>query len=627
MAAVDLLFAAVPLTTGDLVFGDDGSNPISDAIVSGEIDAGMPEVVGGVALGFSIGGAIDAGMPDVLGEVRYFTDTQRPLVSRLGVRFQEAMPIEAGASIRQQDAKPMSSVAEVLFADAVPLVGAAAVRFRDARRARRDIDVRFQDATPARASFGLRYQDAARQRVGTRVRFQDALRAGAVSGIRFQEGIRIRRQVDARYQEARPFHASLTAFEGYGTPITVGRTSRYQNAIKPPPGVSGTTPPQPEDPCYVPSGDLLFEAPWSADANLVFVCERHVGPEPGETIVVPIRRIYTVINSATLRRVDGDVLIPTLSMSLTIDVDSWTWGFTARTPGRALPDLEPGSTGEPVEVEATINGLAYRAMIEGISRERVFGRSDLTVTGRGKAAVLDAPYTPVMTFGNAVPRNAQQLANDVLTINGVPLGWDVAWSPEDWLVPAGVWSHQGSYITALNAIASAAGGYVQPHRTAKSLSVLLRYPTAPWDWGDVTPDYELPSAVVKKEAVTWTDKALYNRVFVSGVQAGVLGQITRAGTAGDVEAPMITDPLMTTAVAVRQRGLPVLADVGRQAAVSLQLPVLEETGIIPPGKFVRYVDGGITRIGLVRSTSASVERSDRKLTIWQTIGVETHVNV
>lgn len=61
--------------------------------------------------------------------------------------------------------------------------------------------------------------------------------------------------------------------------------------------------------------------------------------------------------------------------------------------------------------------------------------------------------------------------------------------------------------------------------------------------------------------------------------------------------------------------------------MSLRLPVLAETGIIPPGKFVRYVDGGVTRIGLVRSTSAAIERTEDKLTIWQTIGVETHVGL
>jgi hypothetical protein len=101
---------------------------------------------------------------------------------------------------------------------------------------------------------------------------------------------------------------------------------------------------------------------------------------------------------------------------------------------------------------------------------------------------------------------------------------------------------------------------------------------------------------------------------------GVLGQVTRAGTAGDVLAPMVVDPLITEAAAARQRGLAVLADTGRQIEVTLRLPVLAETGIIEPGAFVEYQDGSITRLGLVRSTSVQAELPE----VWQTLGVETH---
>jgi len=111
-------------------------------------------------------------------------------------------------------------------------------------------------------------------------------------------------------------------------------------------------------------------------------------------------------------------------------------------------------------------------------------------------------------------------------------------------------------------------------------------------------------------------------VFVSGVQQGVLGQVTRAGTAGDLLAPMITDALITHADAARQRGLSILSNTGRHANVTLKLPVLAETGIITPGKFVRYVDGATTRAGIVRSVGVEVAMPD----IFQTLGIETHVN-
>jgi hypothetical protein len=340
------------------------------------------------------------------------------------------------------------------------------------------------------------------------------------------------------------------------------------------------------------------------------------------TVVVPIREAYIVINEASLRRVDGNIQLPTFGMSLNLDVDSWTWGFSASLPAETLANLEPASTGAPVEVEAMINGVAYRALVESISRSRSFGKSAISIQGRGKTALLDVPYSPVSNFTNSVGRTAQQLMADVLTVNAVPMPWLVDWYLTDWLVPAGVFAHQGSYIGALGRIAESVGGYLQPHPSAQAISVLPRYPSTPWSWGSVTPDFELPSSVTTTEGIGWVEKARYNRVFVSGVQQGVLGQVTRTGTAGDLLAPMITDALITHADAARQRGLSILANTGRQANVTLKLPVLAETGIITPGKFVRYVDGATTRTGIVRSVGVEVGMPD----IFQTLGVETHVN-
>jgi len=53
----------------------------------------------------------------------------------------------------------------------------------------------------------------------------------------------------------------------------------------------------------------------------------------------------------------------------------------------------------------------------------------------------------------------------------------------------------------------------------------------------------------------------------------------------------------------------------------LRLPVLEETGVITPGTFVRYLDGSTRpRTGLVRSTAIEVALP----TIWQSIGVQIY---
>ena len=187
-------------------------------------------------------------------------------------------------------------------------------------------------------------------------------------------------------------------------------------------------------------------------------------------------------------------------------------------------------------------------------------------------------------------------------------------------MPAGVFAHQGTWIEALTAIAGAAGGYLIPHRTERSMRVRHRYPVAPWDWVTVTPDFILPVDAVARESLRWLDKPAYNRVFVSGQEVGVLGQVTRAGTAGDVLAPMVVDALITEAAAARQRGIAVLSDTGRQIEVSLRLPVLAETGIIEPGAFVEYQDGSVTRLGIVRATQVQAGLPE----VWQTLGVQAY---
>ncbi len=174
----------------------------------------------------------------------------------------------------------------------------------------------------------------------------------------------------------------------------------------------------------------------------------------------------------------------------------------------------------------------------------------------------------------------------------------------------------------MNKVAGAAGGYVQPHASTQTIKVLPRYPSAPWEWDSdsVVPDFQLPDDVTSRESLRWLEKPAYNRVFVSGQEVGVLGQVTRSGTAGDILAPMVVDALITQAAAARQRGIAVLADTGRQIEVSLRLPVLLETGIIAPGAFVEYRDGSFTRRGLVRSTQVQAGLPE----VWQTLGVQTY---
>ncbi|MCX7659284.1 MAG: hypothetical protein N2040_01860 [Caldimonas manganoxidans] len=327
-----------------------------------------------------------------------------------------------------------------------------------------------------------------------------------------------------------------------------------------------------------------------------------------------------MINNVTLHRVQDGAELPVFNLSLSLHAASWTWGFEASLPASAESLVDPGAAPGPMELLAGVNGTAFRVLAESISRERVFGDASIRISERGHNAVLAAPYAPVMNFQQPQARMARQLMDDVLTPNGIPLGWNIDWGLTDWNVPAGVFNQQGTWMEALVAIASAAGGYLIPHASNQSIRVRHRHPTAPWEWDTVTPDFVLPVDAVARESLRWVKKPACNRVFVYGQDVGVLGQVSRAGTAGDVLAPMVVDALITEAAAARQRGISVLADTGQQIGVTLRLPVLAEMGIIEPGAFVEYQDGSVTRLGLVRSTQVEAGMPE----VWKTLGVQSH---
>lgn len=326
-----------------------------------------------------------------------------------------------------------------------------------------------------------------------------------------------------------------------------------------------------------------------------------------------------MINSVTLHRVDTGAELRAHGFSMSLDLQSWTWTWNALLHHDAAAHLGRDSQGDPAEIEAMVNGLPFRLRLESVGRDRRFNPTRWAVSGKGKAAILGAPWAPAMSFANATTRTAQQLMGDVLTINGVPLGWGIDWGLTDWSVPAGAWAYHGTYIDAVNDIATAASGYVQPHPTDAVLRVLPRYPVAPWEWDSVTPDFEIPDYAAEIEGTDYVDKPAYNRVFVGGLGSGVFGPFTRSGSTGDVIAPQVNHALITDVAAFRQRGLAEISDTGRQEHVTLTMQVLQETGIIMPGQFVRYV-GEKTVMGLVRSTAINFNRPKLR----QIIGIETH---
>lgn len=625
----DLLFRQPPLDgpPNVLVFGEPeeavsgaayalGSIPLPSFMVSGAALVKRPPRV-------SATGGIPLPAFMVRGAAKYSSAVSRPLMSRVSAGWQVARQIEGGALARHQNATTAHATNLARWQKAAPLAGGVAVTWQDAQRARAAAALRYQAVRQLETATSVRHQEATRVRAGGSVPWQAAVQlATRPVGVRHQEANRMRREVAARWQQATSVQLAHRDRFGAALQLDVGRLTRWQAAMYPLPGRSVIVPPV-VDPCYVPSTTLVFSERQRYSTTLIFVCERHQpSPGTGETVVVPVLEAYTVQNTITLVRLDSGEEIEALAFSMSLDADSWTWRWNATLPGSAWPVIRRGIHAAPVDILATVNGVPYRLSATNCNRDRRFPSTRVQVEGKGRGAMLDAPYAPTLNHASAATRSVEQLLNLALTYNGVSIGWGVDFGLMDWAVPGGTWDFQGSYIGAVLDIASAAGAIVQPHRTDATLRVMPRYPAAPWNWNTLAPDFVLPAAAMSVEGIQLVTRPDYNRVFVAGTNsAGVLGQVTRSGTAGDSVAPMLTHALTTDVNAVAQRGLAVLSDTGAQASVSLSLQVRPETGVILPGAFVQYEDGAETHLGLVRATSVNWQRP----VLRQSITLETHV--
>ncbi len=621
----DLVFAGSPITRLPvrLVFGDDiGSSSQPDVTLV--LDAVLPGLSGAQAIVLGLAVAVRSLLPSLIcsAAVQYQSQTQRPTVASVQTWAEVAASTEMGITVPEQHALRVETGMQAAFAEAILISIPVGIAFDEAQRTATRRRGLFQEGQQIGSRLRADWQDGLSDRRPQRMSvFTEADRVqSGVLRPRFQEGLRDRRTwLASRFDETVQCAGSRHRGQaGPGVGRRKGWIGQFEEAWVPRPGVHvASVPPIAPTPYW--GGQLLFACPSLSVPLLVFGL-RQCEITPVGAVTVPVRRVYFVINDVSLHRVVDGVEVPVFTLSLSLDAASWAWGFEASLPASAEALLDPGSGSGPVALLASVNGAHFHVLAESISRERTFGDASIKATGRGRNAVLAAPYAQVMTFSNAEARTARQLMDDVLTIDGISLGWTVDWGLTDWNVPAGVLAQQGTWIEALSAIAGAAGGYLIPHRTDTSLRVRHRYPVAPWEWGTVTPDFVLPVDAVVRESLRWLDKPAYNRVFVSGQEVGVLGQVTRAGTAGDVLAPMVVDALITEAAAARQRGIAVLSDTGRQIEVSLRLPVLAETGIIEPGAFVEYQDGSVTRLGLVRATQVQAGLIE----VWQTLGVQAY---
>ena len=607
MAAIDLLFNAEPYGPGSiaLVFGGTGGAAPAPVVVTHTFTFAAPS--------FSMAVVYD-------NRVTRWRDQRVTLPHQVASAQRIATDSVWGLSRTHLGGTDMS------WGKAAPQQVQVNSPTKQNVKRRTAVDLPWQVAQALDAMVNAPMQVAALRRARADALWQLAQQVGMTATEVIQTGARRRVSLLALWQLAQRAQVQASARMGASrlhrsrsadAPWQQARIPAQGREAWPP--LTGITPPG-----YLADLNLLFQCPpLSAPWLLLF------GAQPcyvsDTTFFILPARFYMTSHNLIAHRLPDLAELPLYDCTLSADIGSFAWQFSASGPESLFVQLSP-SAGLPQQLQITLDGMTWVFVVESLKRDHQFGKRRVSISGRSATALIGVPWTREAAYNNANAATAQQLAAQALDLSGVALDWGIT----DWLVPANAWSYAGTRLAAVQAIAEAAGGYLQSHRSNAALQVRHPYPPrpdgstgGPWNWSAGAADIELAPDAIITSAIERKDGPDINAIYASGTTQGVLALVKRAGTAGDKLAVLQTDALITHADAARQRGLATLGKAGPQYAISLELPVLTgsgQPGVINVGQLVQINDATPWR-GRVRSVSVNAAMPTAR----QTITLERHL--
>jgi len=374
------------------------------------------------------------------------------------------------------------------------------------------------------------------------------------------------------------------------------------------------SPPPPPPPEWDSS---LYFTCWLQTTNLYFgeyIC--------GGQIVIPDQEVYASMHTIIARRVSDLLPIEMLSMKCTIDLASWSWGYSFDLATMADYQAVQATTSGQVLLEVVIDSTyTFRALIESWAIRRSFGSTFYTATGRSEAAVLAVPYGTPRTYTETQQWTAHQLAENELAGSG----WAIDWQTIDWLVPAGALSYsQMTSSEVIRHIAEAVGAVCQADMSARVIHVLPRHAITSWQWATSSANIELTESAILEMSRRHEPRPDYNAVYAMGQsEGGVIVRCFRSGTAGDLIAPQSVHPLITDVSAGRERGRIELSRAGTWESVQIAMPLAPPAvPLILPGSLIRVTGSVDTWTGLTTGVALDISRPD----IMQSLTIERRIS-
>lgn len=334
-------------------------------------------------------------------------------------------------------------------------------------------------------------------------------------------------------------------------------------------------------------------------------------PTTSARFTVAAASAYNLVHALDVRDLRDNAVLPVDRVSIATDRDSIFW--TLRASGGAALFAKLSTGAQPPRVRVTVDGAVWEFVVESVTRSRSHPSAEVAIEGRSLACAAGAPYQGEQTWAVEGDTTAAQIAAAANLYTELEVQWEL----DDWPVPAGVFSFNGTPLAVVRRVAEGAGAVVQSQRASYGVTVRPRYALLPNEWASTAPELELPLAVVEAESFQLDEQPPYDGVVVAGQQQGVIGLVRLAGTTGAHQAPMVTDVLITDVIAARQRGQAILGRSGQQQIHTITLPVVAVGGaaVVPdPGWLVKALDTPAW-VGLVTAVQLDVQLPTAKLSL------------
>jgi len=380
-----------------------------------------------------------------------------------------------------------------------------------------------------------------------------------------------------------------------GIPVKLSWTDAFENGINP----TGMRPAEPIiPPVIIPvrDGVLDFRSLWDNSGELDFL-----RIELDALIIMNEIEIFHVASDGT------KTAIHPVNATLDFDIDSFVWSFNGQLQGKENLALLT----HRASFEININGHQLRFTLREFSRAASFANDAYSFTCVTNTQWLGQPYAALHNGTVDNPIGAWQLVAEKFATEAFTLNRSL--TPEWTLQPDSFSYLNKSPIELALQVAQASGAILQPDKLSNLIHVQPRYKTSPWDWDALTNeecDHVINADYVDTESSSDNTTPPVNCVLISGETHGVITEVVKAGSAGDIRAEDVLSPLSQDHNINAELARNIMADSGEQEVLGLSIPLLPPDsafGLLLPGEIIRVVYPDKTITGLCIANSVPIQ--------------------